>query len=299
MRVDILTARNGGPLQWGKGLTSVLNRSQIKAKHTQSYIRWWGADIIHSTVPVPIRWKPMIVTVQGDYTLELNVWRRFYPGTIRRADIVTTPSQRLKQKLGLEDAVVIPNAVFPEGFTPVKHEHKDKLNLITVANFYFPSKAKGLLNIVDILSRIQSHRFEYTVVGAGTYLEAIQQQAVRSKVRTCFMGFLPDPRTELAISDIFLYYSHLDVFPVAILEAMASGLPVVTNNVGAVSEMIDNGKDGYVAENDEDYLSYLRLLLGSHRLRQEIGRRARAKVEEKFSWHEVAKQFVQLYGVLL
>jgi len=305
VKVNILTARNGGPLQWGKDLARILDNDCVKARHTHVPLNlitsclYQDADIVHSMLPIPFRlWrKPIVVTVLGDYTIEPNMWQRFYSKTIDQADIVTIPSQRLRQKLNLEKAIVIPNAVFPERFEPVIHEYKNNLELTTIMNFYFPNKARGLLDIVKVLDRIGSC-FEYTVVGDGTYLNEVKHQIAETKTNIHFTGFLSNLRPTLTTSDIFLYYSHHDVFPTVILEAMASGLPVVTNNIGAVSEIIDNEKDGYVAENDDDYLKYLMNLLGDHELRQKIGQNARAKVEKEFNWYKVAKQFTQLYTKL-
>ena len=60
-------------------------------------------------------------------------------------------------------------------------------------------------------------------------------------------------RQEVLKNDLFLYYSVHDNFPIAILEAMALGLPVVTNDVGAVREMIRPGENGYITVSEEDY----------------------------------------------
>jgi len=212
-----------------------------------------GAEIVHTTVPFPFKlWqRPMVLTIKGDYTIEQNIWQRFYPKTIAQAHAITVPSHYLKQRLGLEDAQVIPNALFPERFTTVQHGAKEQLNLVSVMSFYFQDKVEGLPKIANIVSKIQNHHSKYTVIGGGAYLSAVKNQVADTKVDVNFTGFLADVRPHLTNSDIFLYYSHHDNFPNVILEAMASGLPVITNNVGAVSEIIDNGENGYIAENNE------------------------------------------------
>jgi glycosyltransferase involved in cell wall biosynthesis len=307
MRINILTSRFGGPFQWGKDLTYVLNDRRIEAKHIHTLFSlfktpfYQNADIVHTTVPFPFKlWhKPVVLTILGDYTVEQNLWQRFYPKMIAQANAITVPSQHLKQKLGLNEAVVIPNAVLPERFKPAQHKARDELNLVTVMSFYFPDKVKGLLNIMEVLNKIQNHCFKYTIIGGGRYLDTIKHQIAETKVDVNFTGFLENPKLALAASDIFLYYSYHDAFPIVILEAMSCGLPVITNNVGAVSEIIDNGEDGYIAESDASYLEYLLNLVGDYELRQKIGQKARAKVEEKFSWHRVTGQCIQLYNKLL
>lgn len=303
MRINILTARFGGPFTWGKDLTYMLNDRCIEAKHihtlfalSKSCLRQ-DVDIVHTTVPFPFRlWKkPVVLSMRGDYTIERSIWNRFVPKTIAQADVITTPSQYLRLKLDLGKAIVIPNAVVPQGFTLSQHGARDELNLVTIANFYFPDKVRGLLSVIGILNKVQSHHFSYTVIGGGPYLGTIRRQISGTWVNIRFTGFLPDPRPALAASDIFLYYSYHDNFPNVILEAMACGLPVITNNVGAVSEMIDNGENGYIAETDEHYLQYLLNLLDSPDLRQKIGLKARQTVEQKFNWEKVIGRYIEIY----
>jgi len=295
--------RFGGPFKWGQDLVSLLNKDGIQAKHVHTLFNlsksclYQDADIVHTTVPFPFKlWKkPIVFTIHGDYIVEQNMWQRFYPKTIARADAVTVPSHYLKQRLELENARVIPNALFPDRFTVAKHDDKDQLNLVSVMSFYFLDKVAGIPKIIDMLSKINSHHFKYTVIGGGQYLDTVKNQVSNTKVDITFTGFLPDPKPSLAASDIFLYYSYHDNFPIVILEAMASGLPVVTNNVGAVSEIINNGENGYIAENDEAYLEYLLNLMDSSELRQTIGIKARQTVEQKFNWEEVIGSYIEIY----
>jgi len=307
MTITILTPpRLGGPFYWARDLANSLNERGIKSEHVYQMRKlllsplYQNADIVHTTVPFPFKlWrKPIVLTIKGDYTIELNIWQRFYPKTIAEAKVITVPSQYLKQKLGLGKAVVIPNALFPERFKPVQHEARDGLNLVSVMNFYFLDKARGLLSIIGTLDKVQSCRFNYTIIGGGQYLETIKHQigGVRANIR--FVGFLPDPRLALATSDIFLYYSLHDNFPNAILEAMACGLPVITNSVGAVAEIIDSGDNGYIAETDEHYLECLLNLMDNPDLRQKIGSKARQTVEEKFNWERVISSYIEIYETM-
>lgn len=308
MKIDIVTARDGGPFQWGQDLASLLNnRKSVEANHLRTLVAtisvtYRHPDIVHSTIPLPprVHKTPLIVTVKGDYTIESILWRELYRRILREAVIVTTPSASLKQKLNLVSAVVIPNAVFPDKFDcPVQRAEKDTMKVITVSNLHFSDKAVGVLTITELLSKLRGREVEYTVVGGGKYLKATEKEATRSTVKPHFTGFLPDPQPLLARDDIFLYYSRHDNFPTAILEAMASGLPVITNNVGAVSEIIDNEVNGYIAQNDDAYLGYLAALLEDKELRETVGANARAKVIKHFNWYEIVNSFLDLYKKLM
>jgi len=96
-------------------------------------------------------------------------------------------------------------------------------------------------------------------------------------------------------SDIFAYFSYEDNMPIALMEAMASGLPVVTNKVGAVVEIIASGNDGFVVKNSEDYQNTLLKLMNNFTLRQDIGLAARKKIKEKFNWETILPKWLELY----
>lgn len=306
MKINILTARSGGPFHWGKDLAEMLNSKDIVARHFHTLpglaksTLHQDADIVHTTIPFPFKlWqKPLVLTIKGEYTIEHNMWQRFYPKTIAQANVITVPSHYLKQRLELQNATVIPNALFSERFKTVQHGDRDHFNLVSVTVFHFADKVAGIPKIIEVLSKIQNCRFTYTVVGGGQHLETVKKQASGTSLDIRFTGFLPDPRPSLAASDIFLYYSYHDNFPNVILEAMASGLPVITNNVGAVTEIIDNGENGYIAENDEVYLEYLLNLMDNPSLRQNIGLKARQTVEDKFDWTKIVDSYIKIYRAL-
>ena len=324
MKVNILTKhRVGGPKIWGRDLVAMLNESCIDASHicrlknllTSPFYQ--DADIVHTTVPICYKlWRtPVVLTLHGDYIAEghvsgsdnisnmvYNILQRLYPLAVKKADVITTPSQYLKERLGLDEAVVIPNAIFPERFKSVEHAEKTAINLVTVTKFYFKDKADGIVDIIAILDRVQRNtdkNINYTVIGGGHYLEKVKEKAKDFCVDVKFTGMIPNPKDFLERSDIFTYYSYHDNSPIVILEAMACGLPVITNNVGAVSEEIENGKDGFIAESNEGYIEYLLDMIEVCKERQKIGGNARKSIEEKFNWHTIVKRYIEIYGDLL
>ncbi len=137
------------------------------------------------------------------------------------------------------------------------------------------------------------------IVGEGTYLRYVRDYARGCKLDIRFSGFLPNPYMALYNSDVFLYYSFHDNFPNVILEAMASGLPVLTNRVGAVGEIINSGVDGLIADNDKQYAEYLHDLLSNEELRKRLGTEARLKVERSFNWHTLVDRYIDIYDEVL
>lgn len=309
MKVNVLTPRFGGPFINGRDLVSTLNKRGIVANHTHKLKDllmsplYQSTDIVHAMgIPITYRvWRnPVVLTILADHRMEKNIWKFLFPKAIKKADVLTTTSRFLKEVLDLHDAIVIPNAILPERYNLTKHGEKDTIKLVIVTAFYFPKKAKGILNLAEILAKAQrmtEKNIECKVVGGGPYLDEIKNK-VRKDAKIDFVGFRQNSRKIIKKSDIFVYYSGHDNLPTAVLEAMACGLPVVTNQVGAVSEMITNGRDGYIAKNDDNYLVHLLNLLEDFRLRQRLGRSARKTVEEKFSLGKIVEKYIRLYEKL-
>lgn len=94
-----------------------------------------------------------------------------------------------------------------------------------------------------------------------------------------------------AEADIFVLPSYSEGMPIVILEAMAAGLPIVATLVGALPEIIDEGKNGFLVEvgNYEDLANKILILVKDRSLRQQLGGLNRKVVSETFS----SKKYVE------
>ena len=88
-------------------------------------------------------------------------------------------------------------------------------------------------------------------------------------------------------ADLFAYptYFHPEGQPVAILEAMASGLPVITTHRGSIKEMITDGRNGFIVSPSSpgEIAEKIGLLIADRSLREKMGARNRSLAREKFS----------------
>ncbi|RJO59348.1 glycosyltransferase family 1 protein, partial [Candidatus Parcubacteria bacterium] len=74
---------------------------------------------------------------------------------------------------------------------------------------------------------------------------------------------------------------------------------VLTNAVGAVSEFIDDGQNGFVAATEAEYLLKLKSLAADPDLRKRLGQAARQQVFQKFNWEAVIKEYLKIYESLV
>jgi glycosyltransferase involved in cell wall biosynthesis len=312
LKINVLTPyRIGGPYNWGKDLVHQINSA---TKHNSSHIHELrklvlsplinDSDLVHSVVPLSYKtWKkPVILTMHGDVLTENNIWKFFYQSALKKADIITSPSYYLKNRLAIDECIVIPNAIFSNRYNPVLHSEKKCLNIVTLTKFYFKDKSEGVLKILSILDKISNlvdYEINYTVVGGGYYLDYIKKESEKYQTHVTFTGMIENSAKILETCDLFLYYSMHDNFPISILEAMACGLPVVSNNVGAINEEIIDAYNGFIVKDDESYKDKVLELINNFNLRLKIGNNARNSVKTTFDWNVVIGKYIELYEKLV
>ncbi len=304
--------KKGGPWQWGADLVNELNKnSKFRVEHIFKIRDKLFSPfrprvkLIHTTNPLAfsIFLRPIILTVHGK--IYGSFWKFFYWLGYIRASVVTVPSEFLKKSLRLKKAVVIPNAVDLSKFSETNFSNRDFFNILTVTKFWFPDKAKGLVELARIILNLAKDfdkKINWRIVGFGPLLEDVKKSVNTldkpKNVNVQWFGF-DLPQKYFSDSDIFAYFSYEDNMPIAVMEAMASGLPVVTNKVGAVGEIIDSGRDGFVILNHQDYQNTLLKLMNDFDLRKNIGAAARKKIEKNFNWKVILPKWIDLYKKLL
>jgi glycosyltransferase involved in cell wall biosynthesis len=170
------------------------------------------------------------------------------------------------------------------------------------------AERKGLVDLLEAakmlrLRAVAGWRLE--VVGAGNEAGAEEAERIRTAFRAeglsdAFLGPLAGEalRVRLRSAGVYVLPSHSEGQPIGIIEAMASGLPVVATRVGAVPDMVRDGRDGVLVEpgRPEELAGALEKLLASPKLRLEMGASARKRVEERFDLAGLRESLARLYG---
>lgn len=141
------------------------------------------------------------------------------------------------------------------------------------------------------------------LVGDGSErarLEALARElGVAERVE--FAGWSDEARRYLPGFDVFVLPTRSDAFPLAIVEAMLAGVPVVASDVGSISEALLDGETGFlVPPQDEEALAErIGRLLSSCELGRELGLRGRARARSHFTAEAMARSFESLYREML
>jgi glycosyltransferase involved in cell wall biosynthesis len=250
---------------------------------------------------------------------ESPLMRRLDAGTIHRADAVCALSEslarELKDRLGLspEKIAVIPNGLDTEAADRALRESRGESRLrlglspadMVVAAIGRLHRQKGHSALLEAFRpfSLDHPRGRLILAGEGPEGPALRAQAERLRIapHVLFAGPVSSPWPILAAADIFVLSSLYEGMPNVLLEAMAASLPVVATSVGAVPEMITDGREGLmVPPGDPGALAdALNRLSWSADLRQEMGRCGRRRVEESFRPDVTVERLDRLYRSLL
>jgi glycosyltransferase involved in cell wall biosynthesis len=188
---------------------------------------------------------------------------------------------------GRPPAVVIPNGIDVERFRPAGQPWKcengfaesDRL-IVSVARLDPQKNPLGLIDAFD-LALAANPRWHLLLVGDGSLRKEAEARvrSLRLGARVHFLGVRADIDDLLPVCDVFALASDWEGMPMAIIEAMAAGLPVAATTAGGVPELVGHGATGLlVPPGDMQALSEaLGLLARDSDRRREFGRAARER----------------------
>ncbi len=168
--------------------------------------------------------------------------------------------------------------------------------------------AKGLPILLESLATLkQTHPdILLTVVGDGPDRQKLEQMTghLGLSANVNYVGYKSqaEVRDYLQQTDVFVMSSFAEGIPVVLMEAMAAGLPVVATQIAGVSELVENGVNGYLVPPGDavSLAERINKLLNDCKLRATFGTAGRAKVEKDFNIHdEVARLHRVMTNALL
>jgi len=165
------------------------------------------------------------------------------------------------------------------------------------------AEQKGLTYLIQSLPALRSRTsmpFELRVVGDGPLRADMEALAESLGVSDCvyFTGWVPQSQVRdwLQKADIFVLPSLMEGLSIALLQAMACGLPVVTSDAVGNREVVGNGQNGFLVpvRDVRVWVEALATLIEDRKLRWRMGRRSRELVA-KYDWHAVSRAYLQLF----
>ena len=225
-----------------------------------------------------------------------RIWARrlVLPG----AAALVVPSQRLQKiaadlwKLRPERVRLIPNGIRLDRFQPGQTKN-DRLVVGTVGSL---RAVKNHARLLEAVAKVPD--IDLMIVGDGEERPALERRAAKPDLagRVRFAGYQEAPAPFYQAMDIFALSSDSEQMPVALLEAMASGLPVVSTDVGDVRAMLPPEQARFLGP---DLAAGIADLARKSDLRGQLGGLNRKRAEERYSFEAMCTAYRGLYESVL
>ena len=306
-----------GLLKYGKQLSRFAKEKHIDVIHTNTSAVLEGCRVSRSC-HIPQLWEihEIIVSPKVMYKVTSKLIAKYATLTVTVSKAVRDHLYRsgyFKQN----SIKVIYNGVDANRFNPnndnsyLREEWNIPENAPVVGMIGRVNRWKGqgdFLKAANIL--LEKHKNLY-VVFAGSAFEGeewrekeLKDEIARSpyKDRIVDSGYRKDAEGVHSLFDVFVLPStNPDPLPTVVLEAMASGKPVVGYKHGGICEMVKDGYNGLLAEvnNPNDLAAKIDIVLSDDELRKAMGERSRQRLLEKFSYDSYVKNFSETYEGLV
>ena len=215
----------------------------------------------------------------------------------RNASAVVANSTGLRDLANAFDPTVsipiVPNGVDLEKFSLSRHDWSPP-RILSVGRVVYQ---KGYDVALLALAGLKELEWEWRIAGDGPQLRSlqamIQERDLEGRVHVLGWQTADQLKKQYAKANLFLFPSRHEGMPNAVLEAMASGLPVVATSIAGNEELVLNGETGALVpvEDVAALREALRPFLIKAEMREKMGNAARPRVEQAFQWSRVAEEY--------
>jgi len=175
----------------------------------------------------------------------------------------------------------------------------DKKYFVFVGRLTQIKRPDRLLDIARFL-KVNYPGSHILIAGAGELLATIKGKSDSEGLPMTFLGWRNDIDLILSAADIAILCSDNEGIPLTLIQAAQAGLPIVSTNVGSVSDIVSHGVNGLLTETSSDGLiSAAKSLLDSASMRDEFGKAGQKRAHQYFTSEAMVKHHERLYSQIV
>lgn len=297
------------PLDWKcvRGMARMLRRRRVQVIHSHEFTM-----AVYGAAAAALLRLPYVVTMHGggEYAAK---WRRravlrwAFRNSRRTVAVSAASRARITAELGLptETFEVIPNGISaePGSGAAVRAELRmrpNELLILAVGNLY---PVKGHIVLLRALAELKhtGQPWRVAIAGRGGEADALDAfaRAHGMEDRLHLLGYRSDVADLLAAADVYVMPSLSEGLPLALIEAMYAGKPVVASAVGGIPEAVTSGRDGILVppQDPEALAGALARLMEDPKERSTLGAAACERARAEYSVGAMADRYEAAYGI--
>jgi len=204
-----------------------------------------------------------------------------------------------------KNVIYLPTAVNTDFFKP-EDEKKKRDNLVVswIGTIHRRDNVENIRFLIDCFQGLPSFNKPLTleIAGDGIYIEEIKELVEKSANPQIFL------KNWISPEDMPDYLNNVDIgimpliqktkfnmakSPTKIFEYMAMSKPVIASNIGEAASIINDGENGFLANNKDDFINRLKILIEDKNLRQRMGENARKRVKKYYCLNNVSQTLLE------
>ena len=158
---------------------------------------------------------------------------------------------------------------------------------------------KNYKTAIDVIAKLNTKQVRYYICGQGVLRSELEEYAKTKGVEDCvvFLGYRRDIAQLCACADVFMHTSHQEGLPVAVMEAMASGTPVVASRIRGNVDLIEDGVNGFLADTQDadGFAEKIRELLDKPDLAREFRENSLEKIKQ-YDVKRITEEMQNIYS---
>jgi glycosyltransferase involved in cell wall biosynthesis len=315
--VKVFEMRPGLNLRGAWGIVRYAKENHFDIFHSHGY----KTNILFGLMPRFFRKLPIVTTLHG--WTSTGGWNKKHLNEIldafslRFVDKIVLVNGRMLEKpkvkrLPIDKICIIDNGIEieykknPNLEKSVKNQlHEFCLNGKIVASIGRLSREKGfdyLIEAIRILRQEQNENIRLLLIGDGCLRRQLEQQARDCGIEKYFLitGYIKNARNLHGLFDCYVISSLTEGLPITLLEAMASGTPIVATAVGGIPNVVTDSKEALIVppKDPQALARAIWNLLEDSRLSERIATRAAIRVQTRYSSSIMTEKYRDLYKAI-
>ena len=297
----------------GRRIDIIHSHFQVGSIATLLLRRRLGAQGVLRTAHITVEWGPSAAgfVCRQIFTKWLFPYAFDVEAGVSRA-VVGQLNARPGARFGRREAAFVPNGIALDRFTGITAPRADELlamglspNKLTVGSVGRLTGQKGYAYLLEAARAIVDLRqdIQFVLVGDGDLRDELvsYRDKLGLQAHVHLVGARRDVESLLRAFDLFVLPSLWEGLPTVIMEAMASGVPVIATNILGTRELVNSGMNGWLVEPRDvpGLAAQILEALDDSVMRRQMASRALEETVPRYSMDAIAQQYVEIYRRLL